>query len=418
HHASMPDGRLLLSFHFSDRVYAFDPATLRFERLGDFRPPAFIQSAPWMSQKGLAFDSHGVLWQATMCPINVAAGSVAHLHRWDIMNGDAPEYVAMLGTADRVTACISEMHMDGNDVLHIGDTNHGEDMPGIIAVDTRRIRRAGDTGLFKRGEQVRDVTAYILYADGKDAYPLDDYESAAAPYVKSLQEMEQYGEFLEHQARSRVFAAETIGVRLWDEFGRGSASGVKNLGWRGLDELVFEIPSGTYLVKERAHFLNPQKVDHSFREVGPLPAALNAARPPSRQGRQFKSGISAWARWGDSSWIIGTEDGCVALYHEKTGVTFALGAIGVHGPVHQIATANGHAYGVSGDSHDLGHVFHYCDATGLREIGRLFFKPENEPVFSSTQPVRVAVSADARRVAVAVADDLGCVYIYNQVSIP
>jgi hypothetical protein len=146
-----------------------------------------------------------------------------------------------------------------------------------------------------------------------------------------------------------------------------------------------------------------------------MPSILKAARPPARQGRQFKSGISAWAPWGPDSWIIGTEDGCVALFYAKTGATFALGAVGVHGPVHQIAAANGHAYGVSGDPNDLGHVFHFCDATGLREVGRLFFKPADGPVFSSTQPVKIAVSPDARSVAIAVADDLGCLYIYRNV---
>jgi hypothetical protein len=146
-----------------------------------------------------------------------------------------------------------------------------------------------------------------------------------------------------------------------------------------------------------------------------MPPVLKGARPPSRQGRQYKSGISAWAPWGADSWIIGTEDGCVALFHVKTGTTFALGAVGVHGPVHQIAVANGHAYGVSGDPNDLGHVFHYCDETGLREVGRLFFKPAKGPVFSSTEPVGIAVSPDASRVAVRVADSLGCIYIYQNV---
>ena len=421
HHANMPDGRLLLSFHFSDRLYAFDPATLKFERLKDYRPGSFIQSAPWMSQKGLAFDSRGILWQATMCPINVAVGSVAHLHRWDILNGGAPEYVGMLGTPDRVTACISEMHMDEDDVLHIGDTNHGEDMPGILAVNTRALQRTHANGPFERGEQVRDVTAYLLYADGKEAYPHDDYENAAAPYAKLLRENDEYGVFLEHKACSPVRAEKNFGIRLWDRFGRGANSLVQNLKWTNSDELVLQLPTGCFRTTVASDFQSLEEICHpleSSEKPSSIPESLKAARPPARQGRQFKSTISAWARWGESSWIIGTEDGCLALFDEQTRSTFALGAVGVHGPVHEIAVADGHAYGVSGDPNDLGHIFHYCDETGLREVGRLYFKPKYEPVFSSSQPVRVAVSADARRVAIAVADDLGCIYIYNQVSIP
>jgi hypothetical protein len=410
HHALMPDGRLLLSFYFSERLYAFDPAKLKFERLGNFCPTSFRQSAPSAAQKGLAFDSRGILWLATMCPTNVTIGSATHLHRWDIMKGGKPEYVGMIGTPERATACISEIHMDEDDVLHIADTNHGEDIPRILAVNTRAINSP-----FKRGKQVRDVTAYILYEDGKKAYPADNYESAAAPYLKLLRQMDDYNEFLEHKARSAVSAAETTGIRLWRYFGRGPASVVKNLEWRQPDELVFEVASGTYMLTEKERFQNPMETGHSFRKPETPPEALNAARPPSRQGRQFKSGISAWTRWGDFSWIIGTEDGCIALYHEKTKLTYALGAIGMHGPVHQIAAATGHAYGVSGDPSDLGHVFHYCAETGLRELGRLYFKPESESVFSSTRPVKVAVSLDAERVAISVADDLGCIYIYKGV---
>jgi hypothetical protein len=259
------------------------------------------------------------------------------------------------------------------------------------------------------------VTAYRLYADGREAYPGDDYDRAAAPYATLLREMDEYGKFLEQRGCSRVRAEETHAVRLWDHFGRGESSRVLDLAWTSPDELAFALPSGNYSAGAESGFQSYGKTDHSFALQAGMPPVLKDARPPSRQGRQFKSGISAWAPWGPDSWIIGTEDGCVALFHAKTGATFALGAVGVHGPVHQIAVANGHAFGVSGDPNDLGHLFHFCDETGLREVGRLFFKPAKGPVFSSTEPVSIAVSPDAKRVAVSVADALGCIYLYRNV---
>ena len=63
------------------------------------------------------------------------------------MGRKEPEYVGLLGTPDRVTACVSEMHMDSDDVLHIADSNHGEDMPGIIAVNTRYLQEGSQTEL-------------------------------------------------------------------------------------------------------------------------------------------------------------------------------------------------------------------------------------------------------------------------------
>jgi hypothetical protein len=415
HHADMPDGRILLGLHWSQYLYAWDPETLQFEKFGDYRPASFIRSAPWMMQKGLAFDSQGILWQATLCPINEAVGFMAHLFRWDIMKGKEPEYVGLIGTPERVVACVSEMHIDTDDVLHIADSNHGDDMPGIVAVDTRILRTRMADGTFKRDGRVMDVTAYMPYSDGKDFYPSGNFDEAAAPYMEFKKEIGEYEAFLKDKADSGVRAHKSFGIRLWHQFGRGETSLVQNLEWSGQDTLIIQLPSGIFSASAKTDFQVLEKSSHSFNKSSgkdKIPEALAAAHPPARQGRQFRAGISAWARWNTHSWIVGTDDGCVALYNEKTKSTFGLGAIGVHGPVHQIAVANGQAWGVSGDPHDLGNLFHYSDKTGLREAGRLMFIPDKDPVFSNTQPVRVALSPNGDRVAVGVADNLGCVYIF------
>ena len=421
HHADMPDGRVLVSVAWSDWMYAYDPETLKFERFGDYRPASFIQSAPWMMQKGLAFDSKGILWHATLCPINEDIGFVAHLFRWDIMGGKEPDYVGLLGIPDRVTACVSEMHMDSDDVLHVADSNHGEDMPGIVAVNTRMLQQSMTDGTFRRAERVRDIFAYLPYSDAREVYPLDNFDMASAPYIALKKEYEEYGTFLKKQANSGVRSEQAFGIRLWRQFGRGAASLVQNLEWSGPDALILQLPSGTYSTNAQSDFQLLEKKDHSFslpEDKDKIPEVLKEALPPSRQGRQFKSRISAWARWNKDSWLIGTEDGCVALFNEKTKSTYGLGAIGVHGPVHQIAVAGGQAYGVSGDPKDLGNLFHYSDKTGLREAGRLMISPDDGgPIFSNTQPVRVAVSPIGERVAVSVADALGCVYVFKSVYI-
>jgi hypothetical protein len=416
HHADMPDGRILLALHWSDWLYAYDPETLQFERFGDFRPSSFIKSAPWMMQKGLAFDSKGILWQASLCPINEAVGFVAHLYRWDIMGGGEPEYIGLLGTPDRATACVSEMHMDIDDVLHIADSNHGDDMPGIIAVNTSYLQRNITDGTFRRAGRVRDVYTYLPYSDARDTYPLDNFDEASAPYMAFKKGIGEYEEFIKEQADSGVRSEQASGIRLWSQFGRGVGSLVQNLEWSKPDTLILQLPSGIYSTHASTDFQSLEKTDHSFTLQGDkdnMPEVLEKAHPPARQGRQFKARISAWARWGNHSWIIGTDDGCVALYNEKTRSTYALGAVGVHGPVHQIAVANGHAFGVSGDPNDLGNLFHYNDETGLREVGRMMITPQEDPVFCNTQPVRVAVSPDGERVAVSVADMLGCVYVFK-----
>ena len=222
------------------------------------------------------------------------------------------------------------------------------------------------------------------------------------------------------QADSGVRSDQAFGIRLWHQFGRGAGSLVQNLEWTGPDTLFLQLPSGIYSTNAGSDFQVLEKTEHTFDLTGgkdKIPEVLKNAHPPARQGRWFKSRISAWTRWDKYSWIIGTDDGCIALYHEKTKTTYALGAIGVHGPVHQIAVANGNAYGVSGDPNDLGNLFHYSDKTGLREIGRTVITPDKDPIFCNTQPIRVAVSPDGDRVAVSVADLLGCVYIFKSVKV-
>jgi hypothetical protein len=336
------------------------------------------------------------------------------------MGGREPEYVGLLGTPDRVTACVSEMFMDPDDVLHIADSNHAEDMPGILAVDTGHLQERMTNGTFKRAERVRDIFAYLPYSDARDAYPLENFDKASAPYIAFKQESEEYREFLKNHAFTRVQSEQAFGIRLWRRFGRGTASLVQNLEWSGPDSLMLQLPSGTYSTNAGSNFKILEKEDFFFNSSGDknnIPAVLNESDPPARQGRQFKAEISAWARWGEQSYIIGTDDGCVALFHEKMQSTYALGAVGVHGPVHQIAVADGHAWGVSGDPEDLGNLFHYSEKTGLREAGRMMILPEGEPVFSNNQPVRVAVSPKGERVAVSVADELGCVYVFKSVEI-
>ena len=288
-------------------------------------------------------------------------------------------------------------------------------------MNTRYLERAGADHHFGRSERVRDVLAYLPYSDAKEAYPLDNFAEASAPYLAFQQELKEYSLFRKNQADTGVPCDQAYGIRLWRQFGRGKPSRVQLLEWTGSDTLMMQLPSGIYTTNTESNFQQLKKTEFSFTEekvLGKIPEVLKHAKPSARQGRGFKAAISAWSRWGKHSWIIGTEDGCVALFNEKTKLTYALGAIGVHGPVHQLVVAKGLAYGVSGDPQDLGNLFHYSDQTGLRELGRLIIVPDDQPVFSNSQPIRVAIAPDGAKVAVSVADELGCVYIFKSVSFP
>ena len=411
HHAQGPDGRLYVSFRFSDYLYAIDPETLKIERTPSFVPSSFA-GIPLVAQKGLAFDSRGVLWLVTMQAPAAAAGSLCHLHRWDLLHGGAPEYVGLLGRPERATACVSEMLMDESDVLHIADTNHGEDPPGVLAVDTRRLASA------ESRLRTRDAAAYLLFADGRQLCPDPDYERNVEKYRKVARDHEVASQFLLNKANTAIRARTTAVVRLWETLSRGAAAVVamqweddeRLMVWCGSDGACRLCIRGARVVDR-----TDGAADCPRRES--RPALLTAAVLPSRQGRQYLAVPTCWAPWNGNRWLIGTLDGMVACFNPENGRTFSLGAVGVHGPVHQIVTdaARTSAFGVSGDRQDLGHVFHYDDQTGLREIGRTFFAPADDIVGSNTQPTAVALSPNGRKLAVGVVDALACVYLYTDV---
>lgn len=414
HHANGPDGRLYMSFRYSDYLYALDPKTLQVERTATFLPQGF-EHAPPPGQKGMAFDSQGVLWSLTMRPVDSFVGNQCHLHRWDLLRGGKPECVGLVGTPQRATATISEVVMDQNDVLHIADSNHGEDSPGILAVDTRKLSAT------EPRQQTRDAAAYVLFADGEQAHPWPDFRKQMETYQKVAAGYVEIRRFMAEQANTAIEARSTTVVRLWERLGRGQAA-VAAMHWESDGRLtVWCGPNGG----RRLHIRGGQIVEEVLAATdcprpGPMPDSLRVAQLPSRQGRRHLAQATCWTPWNAGRWLIGTRDGLVACFDPKTSQTFALGAAGPHGPVHQIATnrSQTQAFGVCGDPQDLGHVCCYDDRSGLREVGRTFIWPQGQIVASNAQPTTVAVSPDGSTVAVGVVDELACVYLYTAVVAP
>lgn len=412
HHAHGPDGRLYLSFRFSDYLYAVDPDSLSVERLGPFAPPGY-DAVPLVAQKGLAFDSKGILWSVTMRPMDAMVGNLCHLHRWDVLHGGKPECLGLLGTPDRATTCVSEMVMDSRDVLHLADSNHGEDMPCILSVDTRRL--SGGPRI-----RTRDPAAYLLFPDGVDAFPGRDYVRKVEPFRETTRKWDECCRFVSTQARTAIAARSIQVVHLWELLGRAKAP-VAALRWEPDGLLtVWCGPHGDCRLQVRDGVVIDRLDNSPDRPAAPtVPDAFRSVRLPSRQGRQYLAEAACWAPWRDGQWIIGTRDAILARFDPRTGRCCSLGAVGVHGPIHQIAVdaTRSRAFGVSGDPEDLGLVFRYDDDTGLREAGRLFLSPPEHLPASNTQPTTVALSPDGSRLAVGVVDDLACVYICSDVRI-
>jgi hypothetical protein len=111
--------------------------------------------------------------------------------------------------------------------------------------------------------------------------------------------------------------------------------------------------------------------------------------------------------------LVGTKDGVLGIIDGKK--IFRLGRVGANGPVRDlVATPDGKiAYGVCGDEDELGILFRYTDENGVEELGNVYLLGNKDGFANSTKPCCLDVSADGKTVAIGVADEMGCVYIYH-----
>lgn len=412
HWTNGPDGRLYFVAHFSDLLYAVDPVTLKMETyplgLDDPRRREIPQVL-----MGITFDARGVLWylSARMC-VDWPGGYLVHLRRADILRGGRPETAGLVGTPERALVAASETILDKNGIWHLADTNHSLDLPRIVSLDLNRLAGHSPTG---RGPVSEDPLPYWIDTPYRAHFP-GDFDQAIKPHAEFKQGYEKLGAWTAEEARTQIRAGQAWGFRVWEHVPWGEDPGVRAMVFEGEDDLlVWAGADGRHRFRLRDGAL----VEHDPAAGDcPAPAALPAAAReaeglmPFRQGRQYKRRITACAPWNGGRLVAGTEDGLLARLGPAAGAVFALGGIGCHGPVHQLAAnADGtRLYGVSGDPDDLGSVFVYDDGRGLRELGRTFLELPGQMAFCNTQPTTVACSPSGEGFAVGTAGRMGTVY--------
>lgn len=426
-HANGPDGRLYITFHFSDDLFAVDPKTKKIERIGSLVPPEFRPTSGKCIRQsaGIAFDSKGVLWYGLSHHYNPNIGSHVMLCRWDIAAGGEPRKAGLLGRPSRVVSTVSELVMDSkNDVLHIADTNYMEEPAHVLAVDLKIVERDWD----KPRLQADDVHPYMLFKDAATIHSDPQFKEKTDKLHEFAAEMYAMRKEIEKESDGTIHAASIAAVRVWERCGRGNGS-VRALRWEADGTLRVwcgrREGAPRYGVKIRddklagIFALSVAPSDWAFPEVNSvstLPSAVAKAKLPARQGRQLLAKPSCWVPWNDGWVLVGTLDGLVAKVHMESGRVFTLGSSSPQGSVHQIVTnaERTRAFGVAGDPSDLGHVFYYDDEIGLREIGRtLAGVPGLAGIVGNTEPCCVALSPDGRTLAIGALDELGTVYLYK-----
>ena len=426
-HANGPDGRLYMTFHFSDDLFALDPKTKKIERIGSLVPPELRPTSGQCIRQsaGIGFDSKGVLWYGLCNHYNPNIGMHVMLCRWDIAAGGEPRKAGLLGRPGRVISTVSELVMDSkNDVLHFADTNYMEDAAHVLAVDLKTVERDWDLPRVVAD----DVHPYMLFTDAATIHSDPQFAEKSDKLHHFAAEMYAMRKEIEKKSDGTVHSESVGAVRVWERLGRGNGS-VRALRWDADGTLRAWCGGRTGALRQGVA-IRDGKLENVVSLTGAgaewtapdvsglasLPASVASVTLPARQGRQLLAKPSCWAEWNDGWVLVGTLDGLVAKVHLESGRVFALGATGPQGSVHQIVTNadRTRAFGVAGDTMDLGHVFYFDDEGGLREIGRTLAGVPGLPgITGNTEPCCVALSPDGHTLAIGALDELGTVYLYK-----
>jgi hypothetical protein len=383
--------------------------------------PEELAVYPWKGMiYGFDFDADNVLWYGLLLhPKPEAAKNgvknvevACYLCSWNFLQGGKPVCYGLMGTERRRARLFSEAHITKN--LFIGaDTNHEWDPVSMFQVDLNKLKADHAAGI--RGPLTRDPWHYTNFQQSYDIYPGDLGKDIAPVYEKKEKERVRTERYLQMAAEFGVTGAKEIYVtKFWRHIGYENANivsirfetdGTLTVVCGKTEFYEFKVKKGEILSKIKSRINpDPKAVDAGRID---LEKKYEGVRLPSYAGRRWVAAPTAEALWHNGGTIVGTKDGLLAIV--KDGKAYALGGLGVCGPVRDLCVnaSKTKLWGVAGDIEDLGMLFTYDDTEGLVQIGPVEgrdIRPEiGEPCLLNVLSA-VAVYGDGNVLAVGSAD--------------
>lgn len=399
-----PDGRLYTTGNYTTLLSCYDIESGTIRTVGDLIPAdSYIDMEDQHTfVAGMDFDKNGVLWYSTMAyrvmedeHYKVPAG----LFRWDLFRGGTPEFLGLFGTEERIQTYTDSFLIDKErDILYSVSTNHSFGSPDVIAIDLAKFRGS----MYQKGNVCRDM---LVYAPGDENYHAfaehwQDIKIKIAKFAANLR------------------AKSVTPVRLWDKF---EDTDIANAAVRCLhfaDEKTLEGLCGTdaiyrFVIRD-GKLTELRLASQTEQALLSKPIPLPRDGMPGYPGRQWRSGITCECPWTEDSVLVGTEDGFLAKIFPD-GRVFSLGPAICQGPVRDLCSnlSAGIAYGVGGDTEDIGNVFRYTDTEGLTYLGYVCSdRPDTEAgVCASFVLSACALSPDGKQLAIGACDRLSCIYL-------
>lgn len=401
------DGNIYLRFIFGYNFYRYNIKENKLELLGDGRPEDLELSDP-NQHYGLIVDENGVLWYTISTLTETFDWTTAYLVRWDVLRGEKPRNMGLVGTLERSINIMAEMHYH-NGILYLTNGNHHFDVPGMFAIDLKKLE-ALEYDLNADSDETpmsHDVLNYLHLTDPKSNYPYgrEEFDKQMKRAVIFADYTREYGKFLSDNSLD-IKAKRIIPYPFGKKYGR-DGSAVHNVYFDN-DNLMIELgKEGEYY---RYNATKDETVSINALTERSEPVNVPSSLVPHSVGRTFKAVPTASAEIWDGKHLVGTKDGMLFVWNGST--SFNLGACpNTSGEVRQICycSKTRTAYGIVGSHNDICIVFSFDEDNGVKYLGRTHFNIETG-LYLSCELSSIAVSDDGTRLAIGSNEKMGIAY--------
>lgn len=392
-----PDGKLYISTQFTDKLSVYDPKENTLEILGSYKSADEYTDvvAGFDHMAAMGFDKNGVLY-GTACHIRYDSEEdfkvPTALIRWDIFNNEEPEFLGIVGSAEKAVVTNCSMIMDhASDEMFIFGTNHGNDAPDILQVDLNKFR-----------ENAKDITVKCadVYIDPNNQDYLEHNESI----VDTVNYWNNNPYYYTKNLKATVAIWETAVLNPGEH---------KIVGLNVHNNIVVELSNGESITYDfEGQELERNKINNNDSS-NPLILEKNNL-PFSYPGRQFASLESYVIKLLSGNKVHVTKEGILVVESkEKTYRNY--GPVWINAPLISWKRLNNSdvIYGVAGDKDDISTLFMFTEAKGINWLGYLGVDTVEMGAFNSPLGGYVGISEDDNFLVVASGTTLPSLYIYE-----
>lgn len=398
------DGNIYLHYIFGYNIYRYNIKENKLESVGSGRPDDLELCEP-NQHYGLLSDENGVLWYTLSTVTNTFDWTTAYLIRWDILRGEKPRNMGLVGVPERSVTVMAEMHYhDGT--LYFTNGNHHFDVPGMFAVDKRKLE-AMEYDLNEDNEETplsRDVINYLHLEEPRKFYPYGDeeYDRQFVNVQKYVDYCRDFGIFMGENPME-IPHKHITPYPFWREYGYKN-SAVERVYFEN-GELCAEFGGEEKYISRGGKI---EKIAEFTKREEPVSVPKNEI--PKAVGRYFRAEVTASAKIWDDKYLVGTKDGILFVWDGENAVCFGA-CPNTSGEVREICYCEKTrtAYGVVGSYNDISIVFSFSEKKGVTYLGRTHFNIESG-LYLNCELSSIAVNEDGTHIAVGSNENMGAAY--------